>query len=421
MNGLASVNADMDLARLLRLSLAAGLAAVTFGVAAPADAQNYTPESSNRFPSTIIVNAGGNRVNSQQTITGRIGVEDCRELEDERIRFRYEVTASSQAARFTNIEFAQVRVVEFARDQAAPSDCTPPNPSGCAQLNDNTVDNPATTLDIQPLPGQFLNSARFQIEVSVEFGTLMALNDEREEVCQFTDAADPATPTSDTGMNTGDTALGDAGSRPPRGETEGDRLYVSRIFINGLQTVNDDVEAMIDAPLLLDRTRPSRPSDVRAAATENVLKTRFVPPKDDSDVDDYHVFYSNEQMGQNLIPEQLGNRENVEQRTLTSVSEKDNGDLTGRITGVSQNVGDPLYIAVVSEDRAGNFSELRRTERPADVQQSIDFWEQYKQAGGAEPGGCACRQTDGRMPVGFLLAIVGLGGLVAVQRRGRTS
>lgn len=421
MNGLASVNVDMDLARLLRLSLAAGLAAVTFGVAAPADAQNYTPESSSRFPSTVIVNAGGNRVNSQQTITGRIGVEDCRELEDERIRFRYEVTASSQSARFTNIEFEQVRVVEFARDQDPPSDCTPPNPSGCAQLNDNTVDDPATTLDIQPLPGQFLNSTRFEIEVSVEFGTLMALNDEREEVCQFTDGQGSAPPTSDAGTGGGDTALGDAGSRQPSGQTEGDRFYVSRIFINGLQTVNDDVEAMIDAPLLLDRTRPPRPSDVRAAATENVLKTRFVPPNDDSDVDDYHVFYSTEQMGQNLTPEQLDNRENVEQQSLTSVSEKDNGDLTGEISGISQNVGAPLYIAVVSEDRAGNFSELRRTEKPAEVQQSIDFWEQYLQAGGVEPGGCACRQTDGRMPVGFLLAIVGLGGFVAIRRRSGTT
>ncbi len=423
MNILSAPILPMDLDErtdsLTLASLLVGIVALVLLVDASPAAAQYTPEESNRFTTTISIQGGGDRLTPENSNTGYIGVEECRELsdDDEFVTFRWQLVPN-QTRSYTQIEYEQIRITEFSREEGRPSGCTHEDPSGCSRLNEPTDQNQATAdVQLEPNPGAVFQPTSFEITADVRFNTLLAYDDGQEETCAFVDSGGGSSQDAGMAGDPGDAGLADAGNGSGEGTVSGDdHFYVSRLFLIGERgsVTGDPDEELIDAPLLLDRTRPPAPSNLRGAATENILKVRFAPPSDE-EVDGYHVFYANESIGQNTTPEQLEELGNDERAPLRATSEQDNGEVTGEVTGIDQSVDDQLNFAVVSQDRADNFSELTRADESVTVQESIDFWEKYRDSGGSEPGGCACRQTD-RAPLGLLVLVAGFAGLLVARR-----
>lgn len=412
-------------------ALAAALIVVAAHAPSAFGQRTYNPQDGGQIVNQIYVQlADGTRANSDTNVVGWIGVQQCKRQIDKQLTFRYEINPNFGLATGTaqaGIEYDEVNLLEFGADQGIDGSCTHEGEQdACRRLTPNDEG-----VIMEPEPGGFLTQRT--VEVTVEFETLISHFDDEEEACQFVGSNDgsgsyqPQSSHLDAGMmddaDAGAMAdAGDGGGGTARGA---DRAYVVRAFftgreISGLQ--ERETQVLADAPLILDRTRPAPPSNVAAGATENVLKVAFDPPSENSDVEDYFVFFSTEQLSADTDPETLADRDAVTVRPLsgTSGNSDDGGQWTGQVTGIDQTEGESLYVGVVSRDGAENYSRLARTESAIEVQRSVDFWEKYKEAGGTEPGGCACSAPADRLPGSLLAVVIGLAGLFWTRRRTET-
>lgn len=169
------------------------------------------------------------------------------------------------------------------------------------------------------------------------------------------------------------------------------RLVVEDALTNSSGTEN------ADARMVVDTIRPSAPSGLTAAATENTLVVEF-EASPDSDINRYFVYWSTSPFDGGQDPDNL---------TLQRkpIGEEPSGTVT-----VTLDPGADVYVAVVAEDFAGNLSDLSGVV-PASVTETNDFWEQYKKAGGAEDGGCstATGSASSAWLVFVMLGLVGIG------------
>jgi len=426
--------------------LGAALAAVAITVAAggpSASAQtkfNPSTAQDTAFP-IIVQRADGTQVNSDTELVGEIGVEQCKKQLGNRVTFQFQINHNVNQ----DLRFQQVRVMEFDAREGFQGSCTHNGDnSDCERL---FADNEYAWMTPEPSSDRLLQEST--VEVAVEFETLMSHDGDETEPCRFVTASQPQAYRPQSGhLDAGDVGGADAdagatadagGSGDARGDGDAggdgdaepaagaDRLYSVRLFLQKReasgtfgQTENSYLEA--DGALVLDRTRPPRPPTVEAGATENILKVGFRSPSRREDVENYSVVFSSQQFNADTPPEELADRDGIEIRPLSGVSTdaEESGRRTGRVTGIEQEAGDKLYVAVVSRDRADNYSKVTMAERSTiPVNRSVDFWEKYNEAGGAEPGGCACVSTPDRLPTGPIAVLFGLGGLALLRRQRR--
>lgn len=162
------------------------------------------------------------------------------------------------------------------------------------------------------------------------------------------------------------------------------------IRIDTRDAAGDDTIESSDAKLIVDGVRPSAPSGLTATATESRIEVSFTGAAD-SDIDKYYVFYSTTAFADGDIDP-------------TSASRTPLSDLsTEGSVSISLDSGETYYIAVASRDEAGNFSPLSNVVTTA-AQETQDFWEAYRGAGGEESGGCS--STDGNLSIWALLLLL---------------
>lgn len=425
--------------RTFGVSLAVGALLVAALSPEPASAQVFNPEDGGDLIDDVVVQiAGGKRVNERDEPVGRIGVTQCSEQIGETINFIYKLNALLNAGTQSRIELEDAYLIEFTAGSGIDGTCNPidNDTNGCRRLDESQ-------------DGISITEGNNVIQADLDFEVMLRWEDQRTEECAFVTSAQTQTSTqplnhdagdasmsdvaprdavSDTGMGGGMDVAIDAGapdsaasrdtavSEPVEGA---DRYYVVRLHLTSTRLDNigqrQETEEVVDAPLLIDRTRPNPPSNIDAASTENTLKVAFDPPSNIDEVDSYHAFFANEALDSSLTPEELADQKSVERRTIKGVSDKD-GRMTGKVDDIGQKAGDSLYVAIASRDDGRNFSNLARKTDAITIQESVDFWEKYNDAGGGEPGGCACG-TTGSNPANLLLAVGVLGGLLLSRHR----
>lgn len=183
------------------------------------------------------------------------------------------------------------------------------------------------------------------------------------------------------------------------GEVEDCEGYDKEFFIR--LTVEDSLDGSdatenADVKIVIDNIEPSAPSGTTASATESRIAVNFTGSADE-DVRRYWVYYSTSSFEGGQSPD-----------AVSSLERKLLGDDTDGDVSVALDPTKPLYVAVVAEDYAGNLSSLSGVVE-ADVQETNDFWESYKKAGGEEEGGCAT--TNGTASPWLVLLGIGLFGL----------
>lgn len=371
--------------RPLRILVGAVLVAA-LGLPAVADAQNFNPKTGgDLINDTTVIVSPGERVESDTRDFGSIGVVQCRNLiddDDAQITFQYELNPNYRG----RVELDDQFLLEFPADDGLQGQCDRTSDNACRRLNDGNE-------DIR------ISSSQSAIEIEMPFELMLEYRDGLREICAFESSSSGGS--RDAGMT-------DAGTQPVAG---GNRIYSGRAFLIGRRNsvgVDDD-ERLADAAFELDRTRPPAPSDLRAGALSSKIQVTFTPPQQTSNVEGYHVFYSNSQFSSSAKPENLDDREDVERRPLTDATEED-GEISGTISGLSLQAGDTIYVGVASREESKNFSNLARTDGTTQVRTAPDFPKRYSNAGGSETGGCGCSSTTSPRTVGLAL----LAGLVAL-------
>lgn len=390
-----------------------------------AAAQVYNPEDGEQLLEEVVITVeGGERINDTQeegsdALIGTIGVQSCQDLEDSggSVTFNFNLNTENFQGEIELEDGDEAYLMEFGVDEG-PGTCDREAVDGCRRLDEEL--NNITITENQD-----------SVTVDMSFDRLRRYFDKQIEPCAFpgadatslqtvgqglhNDAGMHAdTGTQDTGIT--DTSFQDTGGQDTGGAaapvTGADRVYVVRLFLEGRQqnvTTGgiETVPVLADGALVLDRTRPPGVTNLRAAASENLLRMQFDPPEDTEDVENYHAFFASEPL-QGRTPEELATDENVTRRLIKGVSEGDDGTRSGRVEELNQTAGEQLYVAVASRDAAENFSLLARTDSALTVKESTDFWEKYKSAGGQESGGCGCRSTSAPPAGGALVAALGL-------------
>lgn len=179
-----------------------------------------------------------------------------------------------------------------------------------------------------------------------------------------------------------------------------DKELFIRLVVDKSTTDSSNTENA-DARIIVDTIAPTPPSGLVASATENTIRVEFEPSAD-SDINRYFVYWSTTAFESGQDPADLTlDREPIGDNTTDKVS-------------VTLNPADDLYVAVVAEDLAGNLSVLSGVVQ-ATVVETNDFWEQYRNSGGSERGGCSTTSVH-TSPWLFLCAI-GLFGLGRRRRR----
>ena len=176
-----------------------------------------------------------------------------------------------------------------------------------------------------------------------------------------------------------------------------DKEFFVRLIVE--RGAGSDTTENADAKIVVDTTRPASPSNLTAVATENTIKVDF-EPSPDSDINRYFVYWSSSPFDGGVDPDSL----TLERRPI--------GEESSATVSVTLDPTREVYVAIAAEDMAGNLSSLSGVAQ-ATVVETNDFWEQYRQAGGDEDGGCA---TTTAHPSPWLLVF---GVVLAATRRRR--
>ncbi len=144
--------------------------------------------------------------------------------------------------------------------------------------------------------------------------------------------------------------------------------------------------------------RPTGPTDVEVSAGETALEVSWTAA---DGIDDYVVFYSTDvtELGNNTEPEQSTGFSKPATGTSITITDNVDGNSTYYVAVLSQRSAD---------DNLSPFGELVS----ASTQPTLDFWEAYRAAGGAETGGCSSSKTGAPWMAGFAVL-----GLLFVSRR----
>lgn len=201
-------------------------------------------------------------------------------------------------------------------------------------------------------------------------------------------------------------------SNPDDCETNGvDREYFIRLRINDGGSAD-----RADLRVVLDTLRPDPPSDFSAVATEDAIRVSW-NAGGSGDIGGYRIVYSSNEFSSGELPE--------------DILEADDQASTGRFTTTSSSMsGDistslepdmTVWIGLATLDETGNASAIAGPKSYV-VLDTVDFWEDYKQRGGAEQGGYACAaaaepRAPGSAPP-WALGALALGA-VALRRRRR--
>lgn len=167
----------------------------------------------------------------------------------------------------------------------------------------------------------------------------------------------------------------------------------------------DDTELVTsDSRIIVDAQRPEPPGSFEVTVTEDNINATWTLSSS-NDVSQYGIYFS-------TTPFEGGALSNP---SLGSSFVTAAGDRTTASFQVNTPADTTLYVAMVAVDENGNESVLSSVVTSEAIE-TEDFWENYKNAGGAETGGCA---TGSGSPLGFL-AFAGVFG-VAMRRRTRRS
>jgi hypothetical protein len=168
-----------------------------------------------------------------------------------------------------------------------------------------------------------------------------------------------------------------------------------------------------DAKIILDTIAPEAPTSFSAFATDSKISATWEPPESDDDIDTYAIVWSEESFEGGGV---VGDKSS---RLIT-----DSGGNNAGEVNTALEPGATIYVSVATVDKAGNRS-LVPAPVAVEVVETEDFWEYYKNQGGAEEGGlCATTSLAGRPgggPLGpaAVLALF-LGGLFVCRRRRRS-
>jgi len=390
---------------------------VALSIPMDVSAQNFNPETGGRGIIGVTINTPGQGPSARGTQIVTLGVEECRdarETTDGTVGFTFQA-----APNFVNrraLQYDDALALEFPSEDGFQGECRPGSTSDCRRFNSEE-----STIRLTPEPQEQILQ-REQIEIQIGFEEMLEYVDGTSEACEFAPTSESTsnslTPLqADGGVPDGGTTEGpDAGNGGPSDgvRADGDRLYAARIFLTERMTNVGGVQEesrIADVAIELDLTRPPEVTDVRADATENKAQVKFELPSETDDIETFHVFHSTSPFRTPGNPEVEEDRDDVRRRLLTGASEDDEGTITADATGIDRDVGEDLYLAVATRDDAGNFSVLAERGPPVTVKSVRSF--PYE---GSETGGCSC-STAGRLPIGGLVLLTGLGALGLRLRR----
>ncbi len=431
---------------------------VTMLAASSAQAQGFTAKSDERLSRATV--RAGSQTNAGRGQRLRIGIEQCLELtEEDDATFRFEFDRRVQTNPSADADAA---IFEFDAADGVESSCSSDVPddacSGVERNNENvTITENEQVFEVR-LPFDFLQtfdddtsepcrppSERSDGQQSLtpppvppqdnspDAGSVMDggpsdTGPEPSDTEPATDTSDdPSQTPTDTGSSSdardrfdpfgdGDSTSNDgSGTSSTAGGDQFDRIYVLRAFMSepSRSTIGGTQQGRqfrVDGVIWLDRTRPGAVRGVpRARASENTLVVEFTPPSDEDDVQNYHVFYSNEPIDTRQPAADLLDEDGVERTILTGVG--DGGDTRIGEIEVDRTPGNTLHVALATRDAAQNFSSVTALDGEIEVEESINFWDKYQKVGGAETG---CHVTPSeRPPLGIgggllMLALLGL-------------
>lgn len=142
-------------------------------------------------------------------------------------------------------------------------------------------------------------------------------------------------------------------------------------------SVTDTELVTADARIIVDTVRPSPPANFDITVTEDRIDASW-ELSDSEDVGQYGIYYSTTPFDGGVVPGSgLGSE------FVTAA-----GGRTSASFVVSTPAGSTVYVAMVAVDETGNESILSAVQSSQAIE-TIDFWESYKAAGGAEEGGCS--------------------------------
>lgn len=166
----------------------------------------------------------------------------------------------------------------------------------------------------------------------------------------------------------------------------------------------------VEGRVIFDLVRPAAPALRDAMATEDSITVEF-ERSSSTDVVGHYVLFGTEPFEGGVLPGEATSRG---ARRIEGASDSEKGTVT--ISGVEP--GQTIYIAVAARDRAGNYSVVSEPIE-ATVFATVNFWDLYNEAGGAEAGGYGCAFAAGGP--GAAASLIGLA-LVAFgfrRRRGQ--
>ncbi|QDG51956.1 hypothetical protein FIV42_14775 [Persicimonas caeni] len=330
-----------------------------------------------------------------------VGQDECISLFERKIEIAFKFQLSSQPE----------SVVDFTRVFAVPTDQTPDDFECDEDSSDDcttaAVDNTDFT-DLDP-------NTEFNFGAKIEFSDLVSTAVEGQEI------------TEQATNNEIELLL----NKEDCTELEVDQQYFYRIVFN--PTTTGDVQTRVDlfdAVVELDTKPPTPPTDISSVVVteaEASLNWRLegdqdVPLDVDRQIDEravnpFVLFYSERDLSELTVRQALDADDVFTSPLIRDNLNNDGPDFSGNadldeldLSGEDSRI----FIAIASRDDAGNYSELVIPGAEFDPEGDgfapvpvIDFWENYKEAGGAEAGGCST--TGG--PLSGSAAVLGLLGL----------
>jgi MYXO-CTERM domain-containing protein len=183
-----------------------------------------------------------------------------------------------------------------------------------------------------------------------------------------------------------------------------DQEFFLRIYLR-----SDVVSATwipVEGRIIIDTVRPEPPSGLTAVATQNTVRVEYTPSPSTDTSRHVAVVSTSPFEGGEIAGES---------QQLRPVSRIREG--VGEIE-VSQTAGTSLYVALAAQDETGNYSILSEVVE-TEVVQTIDFWDDYREAGGAEEGGYCSAAGGAQGPLGLLWPALMVAGYLGFVRRRR--